>query len=970
MNEDPELLRRYLDERSEAAFTELTERHIRLVYATALRRVGGDTQLAEDVVQKVFMDLARKARSQRNRYSLTGWLFRPDRGQIAPRPLRPHRHPQVTARLIELAGLLLPRFSFLMAFLRTILATCGVAGSSVLLAQIGDNWEKPGFVQVPIVPAEQIPPAPALSPEEALKQFKVAPGFRIEPVAAEPLVQDPVAMQFGPDGRLWVVEMRGYMPNLEGAGEENPTGRISVLTDTDGDGKYDKSTVFLDHLILPRAFLLTRDGALVGAPPNLWFYRDTNGDGVADEKTDVAFDFGVQTDPKRPFLANPERAPNSLVWGLDNWIYVGAYTKRFRFRNGSWESAPTVFRGQWGLSQDDFGHLFHNSNSDSLRVDLINASYLSRNSHYPRLAGTNVQAADNQLVWPDRVTPGINRGYRHDFLRPNGKLREFTAACAPWIYRADLFPDEFYGNAFIAEPSAHLIKRKVLHTVQGEITGRDAYDQVEFITSTDERFRPVNLTTGPDGALYIVDLYRGVLQHRISLTTYLRGQIESRGLVDPVHLGRIYRVVPDGAAPKAAKPQLHREGPAEWVKHLSHPNSWWRETAQQLLVERGDKAVVPALRELARKGSAATGRMHALWTLSGLESADRATLEAALQDPAPVVRVAALRISEPFQRGDDRIELLRDFKRWRSDPSAEVRLQWVLSAGEARESAMDKSMAEVVRWHPEQSLLLDALYSGIAGRELILLETLLADVAWAAREPGANHVLTGLIRGLVAARDPAQIDRALTLMAGVAFFEKARLEAMLDGFVADVAQVSKRPLIVPGEPSGLAALRKLSISKATLAQIDSMVIWPGKEGVKPDVLPKVFTPEEQALFDNGKTLYTGICAACHQADGRGFDGLAPQLVDSEWVQGLPERLVRIILHGARGPIRVAGKTFVGDMPGLGVLSDHDIASILTYVRHEWGHTSSPITVDQVKQIRSDSSDRKDAWSQEELMLIK
>lgn len=857
-----------------------------------------------------------------------------------------------------------------MAFLRTILATGVCVAATGLKAQIGDNWEKPGFVQVPLVPANQIPPAPVVPAEQAVKEFKLAPGFRIELVAAEPLVQDPVQIQFGPDGRMWVVEMRSYMPNLDGAGEEMPTGRISVLTDTDGDGSYDQSKIFLDNLVMPRAFFLTRDGALVGAPPHLWHYRDTDGDGVADEKVDVALDFGVQTDPERPFLANPERAPNSLVWGHDNWIYVGAYTKRFRFRDGAWENTPTVFRGQWGLSQDDFGHLFHNSNSDSLRVDLINASYLSRNSHYPRLAGTNVQAADNQLVWPDRVTPGINRGYRQDFLRPNGRLREFTAACAPWIYRADLFPEEFYGNAFIAEPSAHLIKRKVLHTVQGEITGRDAYDQVEFLTSRDERFRPVNLTTGPDGALYVVDLYRGILQHRISLTTYLRGQIESRGLEDHIHLGRIYRIVPEDKKPKSEKPRLHQEKPSDWVRHLSHPNSWWRETAQQLLVERGDKTVVSALREVAVKGKVATGRVHALWTLSGLESADRATLEKALRDTSPLVRAAALRISEPFIQGPDRIELLSDFKHWRDDPSAEVRLQWVLSAGEAKTPEMDKKMAEVVRWHPQQTLLQDALYSGIAGRELVLLETLLQDVAWAAREPGANVVLNGLVRGLVATRDPEQINRVLELAAGVAFFEKARLDSILEGFATDVMQISKRPIVVAKEPEGLAALRQTTASAATLARIDSMVIWQGKKGVRPEVLPKAFTPEEQALFDNGKTLYTGICAACHQADGRGFEGLAPQLVDSEWVQGMPERLVRIVLHGARGPIRVAGKTFVGDMPGLGVLSDHDIASILTYTRHEWGHTASPITVEQVKTIRADSSARKDAWSQEELMLIK
>jgi len=859
-----------------------------------------------------------------------------------------------------------------MAFSRSVFAATAVlAATTGGWSQIGDNAEKPGFVQVPLVPANAIPPAPALTPEQALASFTLAPGFRIEVVASEPLVQDPVAIQFGPDGRMWVVEMRGYMPNLEGIGEEAPVGRIGVLTDTNGDGKYDESKVFLDNLILPRALLLTRDGALVGAPPNLWFWRDTNGDGVADEKIDVAGDFGVQTDPKRPFLANPERAPNSLLWGLDNWIYVGAYTKRFRFRENAWVSSPTVFRGQWGLSQDDFGHLFHNSNSDHLRVDLINASYLSRNPHFPQLAGTNMQAADNQLVWSERINPGINRGYRRDFLREDGRLREFTAACAPWIYRADLFPAEFYGNAFIAEPSAHLIKRKILRTVEGQITGRDAYEQKEFLTSTDERFRPVNLQTGPDGALYVVDLYRGVLQHRISLTTYLRGQIESRKLVNPVHQGRIYRIVPDTKLPVAPKPAMDREKPADWVKRLSQRNSWWRETAQRLIVERGDKSVVPALRTMALRDPEATARMHALWSLAGLESADRATVERALNDPSPVVRSAAVRIAEPFFNGPERIAALRDVPRWRDDASAEVRLQWVLSAGEAKDPLLDLGAADVARFNPGQPLLRDALYSGIAGRELALLETLLKTRTWAGyREVGANAVLTGLVRGLVATRDHGAVDRVLSLIVGLQFFEKDRQQAMLEGVVADVALVSKRPMRATAEPAGLAALRKTAVSPETIGQVDSMIIWPGKEGVKAEVLPKAFTAAEQEFFDTGKTLYSAICAACHQPDGRGFEGLAPQLVDSEWVQGMPDRLVRILLHGARGPIRVAGKTFVGEMPAFGPMGDREIASILTYIRHEWGHTALPIAAKTVEEIRAASSDRKDAWSQEELMLIK
>ena len=191
-----------------------------------------------------------------------------------------------------------------------------VALASSMFAQIGDKLDKPGEVQKSLVPRETIPPAPPLSPADSLKSFQLPPGLRLELVASEPLVQDPVAIQFGPDGRCWVVEMRGYMPDFEGSTEDAPVGRIVVLTDTDGDGRYDRSDVFLDHLILPRALLLVGDGVLVGTPPSLKFWRDTNGDGKADTSITVADDYGTQVDPKRPELANPERAPNSLLWAL------------------------------------------------------------------------------------------------------------------------------------------------------------------------------------------------------------------------------------------------------------------------------------------------------------------------------------------------------------------------------------------------------------------------------------------------------------------------------------------------------------------------------------------------------------------------------------------------------------------------------------------------------------------------------
>lgn len=860
------------------------------------------------------------------------------------------------------------RRSIFTAFtLTTVLLLCGRNAP----AQIGDKLDKPGDVQKLLVPPELIPPAPALTPKEQLKTFKLAPGIRVELAASDPLVQDPVAMAFDPQGRLWVVEMRGYMPDMDGQGEDAPSGRVSVLEDKDHDGFFEKGTVFLDKLILPRSICPVDDGVLIGAPPKLWFCRDKDGDLKCDEQIEVANDYGIQVDPKRPELANPERAPNSPLYALDNWIYSGAYTARFRRRNGEWERGSTTFRGQWGLSQDDFGHLFYNSNSDQLRVDIVPSLYLGRNPFYPRATGANVQTAKDQFVWPARVNPGINRGYRPEMLR-DGKLKEFTAACSPWIYRDDLFGPEFYGNAFICEPAGNLIKRNILSTTNGSVVARPAYDQKEFLASTDERFRPVNLYTGPDGALYVVDLYRGVLQHRISVTSYLRKQSEERGLVNPVHLGRIWRIVPEGKKIDRQPPDFAKEKPAQWVAHLSHPNAWWRETAQRLLVEKGGSEVAPALATLASAGSSPLGRMHALWTLEGLKRLDANTVQKALKDSDPRVRVAAIRVSERLFDGEDKWDLVNSLVKLTADASPEVRLQLALTLGEAREPNADLALAQLVRSNAANTqFLTDAFITGVGGREFALLEKLGADTSWGADDADANKLLGLLTRSVFASRQADQVEQMLALIAALPKTSSKRQLALLDGAYL-AAGTSRKPVKMSAESKALAALMKLGGTsiKARVARLDSKIVWPGKPGVPPEPVIPPLSKEEQERFELGKTLFNSTCAACHQTHGMGMEGLAPPLADSDWVAGSEQRLIRVLLHGLSGPIKVNGARYSLDMPAMGVFDDNQLAAILTYIRRGWENTAAPVQPATVKAIRAKESARQDAWREAELLLIK
>ena len=333
--------------------------------------------------------------------------------------------------------------------------------ATALHAQNGDRANE---VQAPPPAHLVIPPSPVLLAEDALKTIQVAPGYRLEIAAADPLVGDPVAMAFGPDGRLWVVEMRGFMPNPDGKGEDAKVGTVAVLEDTDLDGRMDKRTVFLDGLVLPRAFALVGDGVLVAEPPHLWFARDTNGDGVADEKTEVASDYGSAD--------NPEHTANGLYRAMDNWIYSANHNVRFRYRGaGQFDREITLSRGQWGISQDDAGRLFHNNNSDPIRYDLVPSAYFARNPGLTDPAGVNVKLVPANLrVWPARVTPGINRGYQS--LDATGRMTAVTAACGPLVYRGDLLPD-LRGNVFVAEPSGNLIKRIALDQKDDALAGRN-----------------------------------------------------------------------------------------------------------------------------------------------------------------------------------------------------------------------------------------------------------------------------------------------------------------------------------------------------------------------------------------------------------------------------------------------------------------------------------------------------------------
>jgi mono/diheme cytochrome c family protein/glucose/arabinose dehydrogenase len=851
--------------------------------------------------------------------------------------------------------------NYLQIFLVTILLSLPVR------AQKGD---KSGEVQAPLVPAEKIPPSPVLSPEDALKSFKLQPGFQIQLVAAEPMVNEPVAIQFDPNGRLWVLEMQGFMPTADGVGEDQPVATISMLEDTNGDGRMDKRTEVVTGLVMPRAFLVLSDGILVAEPPRLWFYKFVS-DAKVVGRLEVTGDYAREADPKLGLRTNPEHAANSLMWALDNWIYSANYTWRFRRVNGEWKREATAFRGQWGLSQDDHGRLVYNSNSDQFRIDLSPSQYLRRNPNFPNAAGANFDPIKNQFTFPVRVTPGVNRGYQRGMLRPDGTLEKVTAACGPVIYRGENFPKEFYGNAFVCEPSANLVKRDILEEKSGTFSGRQAYTNAEFLASTDEWFRPVNACNAPDGALYLVDIHHGIVQHRYFLTSYLRKQAESRGMATaPRHLGRIFRVVYAGGKLNAA-PHLGNASPAEIVAALAHANGWWRDTAQRLLVEKNDSATVPLLENAAITGPNPLGRLHALWTLEGMDRLDERVVLKSLGDSNATIRATAIRLAEKFFKTEDQEEVVTALLRHLADSGFEPQLQLALTLGELGDAKSEAGLVALARRSAANVFVRDAILSGLGRRELEFLEKILAQ---------KSRIDAGLLKGLAQCvfteKKAERVNRMFELAAAA---PPDTQSALLDGMVLTAPSAGKnktpvkpRPILFATEPSGFVALKKSVGPPMTdrINKISGLVTWPGQPGYVPPPPVTPLTPAQEKQFEAGRELFGQSCAACHQPHGLGQEGLAPPLVDSEWVVGPEQRLIRIALRGVHGPLSVKGKTYEMEMPGLSVFEDEPLAAILTYVRREWGHTANPIEAASVKKIRDETGKHEDAWTEAELLKIK
>ena len=605
-----------------------------------------------------------------------------------------------------------------------LMALMVVAGAITVLAaqQPADRSWTPGVQKAP-------DDSPILSPEDEMKQFYLPPGFHAELVAAEPLIQDPIAIDWDADGRMWVVEYPEYVPDLQ-APEPNldPIGRIVVLEDTDNDGKMDKRTVFADGLVQARAVKALDHGILVLEPPNVWLMHDTNGDLKVDTKELVGTDYGRRE-------GGVEGNANSFEWGLDNYLHSAgsSVTYSLRLKDGVFDRRPTLSRGEWGVGQDDFGRMFRNDSESTLQVDLVPTPYYARNpgdapnarqrrgaderhqQHQRGLAGP-AESRHQSLVSVRRYAT-VQRHARAGDGRVHAR-RSFAAIdCRPSC------------TAMCSSPSRPAIssgascsKTTVRRCGPGTRTTRRSSS-----ASTDERFRPVFISNAPDGTLMVVDFYRGVIQDRASTTLYLQDYIQKRKLDAPtgVGRGRVYRIVHESVQRDTTRPQLSRATPAQLVEALSHPNGWWRDTAQRLLVERsGVKAVPRAQGACNRHRAASHARESALGRSTASTTSTSLTVTKALTDPSRDVRTSAVRLAERWL-GEADSPVQAAVLKLIDDPDWQVREQVAASLGALATGQKETAIASLLQKHADDPVAMDAALSGARGSEPAILEKLL-----------------------------------------------------------------------------------------------------------------------------------------------------------------------------------------------------------------------------------------------------
>jgi putative membrane-bound dehydrogenase-like protein len=582
--------------------------------------------------------------------------------------------------------------------------------------------------------ADELPRIAPTEPEDVLATFEVHPDFELKLVAAEPLIHDPIAMAFDEYGRMFVVEMRGYSELRD----EN-LGTVRVLEDKDGDGVYDKSTVYIDGLQWPTAVACYDGGIFIGMAPDILYAKDTDGDGKADVKEVVYSGFGLQ---------NVQGLLNTFKWGLDNRMHgAGSSTGGIIRRNTAEDSTPVNINGrdfafdprtftfqatsggaQHGLSFDDWGRKFLCHNSDNCMLVMYDERYVARNPYYGAPRARISIAADGPAADVFRISPVEPWRIVRTRLRVQGLVPGpvegggtaagyFTSATGITVFKGDAWPEAYHNNVIIGDVGSNLIHRKVVEENGVELIADRADPDTEFVRSTDIWFRPVQFCNAPDGSLYVADMYREIIEHPASLHPIIKQHLD---LTSGHDRGRIYRIVAKGK-PYAAPEPLGDLSSAELVPFLGHPNAWHAETAARLLYERRDASVKDGLATSATKGESHTGTVRALYTLNDLDALSPYVVLSAMRHSNPRVREHGVRLAES-QLDDEAVRIL--LLEMADDPDPRVQYQVAYTLGYLNGADRNRALATLATRHADDRwfrvAVLSSSYQG-AGEVLALL---------------------------------------------------------------------------------------------------------------------------------------------------------------------------------------------------------------------------------------------------------
>ena len=662
----------------------------------------------------------------------------------------------------------------------------------------------------------QLPRIAPLEPEESMKTFRLVPGLRIEQVATEPLVADVVDMTFDENGRMYVAQLITYAKYFDESGRMYigelttqaelqrkggvvvNTSRVSLLEDSDGDGKFDTSTIFADGLSWPAGLTCFDGGLFVATLPDVIYLKDTNGDNRADRREVVLSGFST---------ANPVMCPNSLRWGLDNRIHgmgsgrklaavmwdkvdtgrkaapVSSGGRDFSIHPRTGELRLESGGSQFGMGLDQWGRKFESSNTVPIEMVMYEDRYIARNPYLAApSARLRIHADDSTVYRTSRVEPwrilrtelrkkGTFTGGLEGGGTPAGY---FSAACGVYVYKGTALPEQFRGNAFVGDGSGNLVHRMRLDPNGVAFTARRTEKQHEFLTSDEIWFRPIQFTDGPDGALYMADFYRELFELPDAIPASARKHLD---LLAGNNRGRVYRFVPEGFK-QPAPVRLGEMSTVELVGLLAHPNGWHRNTASRLLYERQDRKAARPLAEMAAQPAAPLGRMHAIYALDGLKMLTPEIILARLNDEHPRVREHAVRLAEA---------VLADSPAVRSklygmvdDPDMRVRYQLAFTLGEISSDQATAALAAVAASDAGDRWIRLALLSSSFGRAGDLFATLVADDAWRAGKTGREFLSQLAEQAGLQERDD-QVAEVFNAMNGLHDDEETLLEAVAAG---------------------------------------------------------------------------------------------------------------------------------------------------------------------------------------------